>query len=180
LAIEQIFTIGHSTHDPEAFVDLLKRFEIGLVADVRRFPASRRLPHFNAGELERLLGTVGIEYVHLPELGGRRRPAPGSPNGGWRSEQFRGYADHLASGEFRAGVERLLRFAAARRVAVMCAEAQWWRCHRRLLSDALLALGIEALHIDSRGGSEPHELTEFALVEEGRLSYPPAQGRLEL
>jgi uncharacterized protein (DUF488 family) len=151
-----------------------------VLADVRRFPGSRRVPHFNAGELERVLADAGIEYVHLPELGGRRRPVPGSPNGGWRSEQFQGYADHMASDEFAAGLERLLRLASGRPLAVMCAEAQWWRCHRRLLSDALVVRGVEVLHIDSRGGSRRHELTDLAVVQSGRLTYPPAQGRLAL
>ena len=180
MAIEQIFTIGHSTHEPEAFLGLLERFRIGLVADVRRFPSSRRLPHFNAGELERLLVGGGVDYLHLPELGGRRRPLPGSPNGGWRSDQFQGYADHMASHEFERGLERLVNLAAEQRTAVMCAEAKWWQCHRRLLSDALLTRGHEVIHIDSRGGSKPHELTELAVAEGRRLSYPPAQGTLEV
>jgi uncharacterized protein (DUF488 family) len=150
------------------------------VADVRRHPGSRRLPHFGSDELRRLLAEDGRDYLHLPELGGRRRPVPGSQNGGWRSEQFQGYADHMATTEFLTGVERLLQAAEARRTAIMCAEAQWWRCHRRLLSDALLARCVPVEHIDSRGGSEPHSQTDFALIEDGRLSYPPAQGRLEL
>jgi uncharacterized protein (DUF488 family) len=180
LAIEEIFTIGHSTHEPEAFLALLRRFEIGLLADVRRYPGSRRLPHFNARELERLLSGRSMDYVHLPELGGRRSPLPDSPNGGWRSGQFQGYADHMASEEFQAALERLLQLGAERRVAVMCAEAQWWRCHRRLLSDALLTRGARVVHIDSRGDSERHQITDFALVDERGVTYPPAQGTLEL
>jgi uncharacterized protein (DUF488 family) len=151
-----------------------------VLADVRRFPGSRRLPHFNAEELERLLAPEGIEYVHLPELGGRRRPVADSPNGGWRSEQFQGYADHMASDEFAAGMERLLQLGTDRRLALMCAEAQWWRCHRRLLSDALVVRGIDVLHIDASGGTRRHELTDFVLVEGGRITYPPAQPTLEV
>ena len=116
----------------------------------------------------------------MPELGGRRKPLADSPNGGWRSAQFQGYADHMASAEFQAALERLLELASKRRAAVMCAEAQWWRCHRRLLSDALLCRGADVIHVDSRGGSERHELTEFAVVEAGAVSYPPVQGSLEL
>jgi uncharacterized protein (DUF488 family) len=174
----RILTIGHSTHDPEAFLELLRRHGVEVVADVRRYPGSRRLPHFNAPELERALGQAGIEYLHLPELGGRRHPAPDSPNTGWRVGQFQGYADHMGSEEFQGGLARLEATAPERLTAVMCAEAQWRRCHRRLLSDALLVRGFEVVHIDARGGSEPHELTPFALVEDGRLAY--AQAELEV
>jgi uncharacterized protein (DUF488 family) len=175
-----IFTIGHSTHPAEAFVELLRGAGIELLVDVRRFPSSRRFPWFNSGELERALGEVGIEYVHVEALGGRRDPQPDSPNGGWRVGQFRGYADHMASREFGDALERLIAVAGERRAAVMCAEAQWWRCHRRLLSDALLARGVEVLHLDARGQSTPHELTEFAVVEDGRVGYPPAQAELDV
>jgi uncharacterized protein (DUF488 family) len=148
--------------------------------DVRRFPSSRRLPHFNAPVLERSLGERGIDYLHMVELGGRRDPAPDSPNAGWRVGQFRGYADHMGSGEFTTALKRLEALARARPTAVMCAEAQWWRCHRRLLSDALLVDGFEVLHIDARGATAPHELTDFAVVEEGRIGYPPAQAELDV
>ena len=148
--------------------------------DVRRFPSSRRLPHFNGPELARSLGERRIDYLHMVELGGRRDPTPDSPNAGWRVGQFRGYADHMGTGEFAAALERLEGLARARPTAVMCAEAQWWRCHRRLLSDALLVAGLEVLHIDARGATTPHELTEFAVVEDGRIGYPPAQAELDV
>ena len=144
--------------------------------DVRRFPSSRRFPWFNGPELRRSLGKAGFEYRHAEALGGRRQPSPDSPNGGWRVGQFRGYADHMATPEFRQAVDALV--ADSRRTAVMCAEAQWWRCHRRLLSDVLVARGVEVVHLDARGGSGPHALTDFAVVDEGRVSYPPAQGEL--
>ena len=147
---------------------------------MRRFPSSRRFPWFNRAELERSLAAAGIDYLHFEALGGRRDPAPDSPNGGWRVGQFRGYADHMAAAEFGEALERLIEAAAERRTAVMCAEAQWWRCHRRLLSDALLARGLEVLHLDARGRPEPHRLTDFAVIEDGRLVYPPAQGELEV
>lgn len=121
-----------------------------------------------------------MEYVHLPELGGRRAPVPGSPNGGWKVGQFQGYADHMASEEFAEGLRRLEELAAARRTAVMCAEAQWWRCHRRLVADALLARGWTVLHAGLSGEPQPHQLTEFALVEDGRITYPPGQSALEV
>ena len=138
------------------------------------------MPWFNSGELEGQLRNAGIQYVHLPELGGRRDPLPMSPNRGWRVGQFQGYADHMASPEFEAGLERLLELAAGRRTAMMCAEAQWSRCHRRLIADALVARGHEVLHVGSRGGVERHQLTEFAALEDGRLTYPPAQAALDV
>jgi uncharacterized protein (DUF488 family) len=150
------------------------------LTDVRRFPSSRRLPHFNAPELERSLGEHGIDYLHMAELGGRRDPAPDSPNAAWRVGQFRGYADHMTTEQFAAALARLEGLARERPTAVMCAEAQWWRCHRRLLSDALLVDGFEVLHIEARGGTAPHELTKFALVEDGRIAYPPAQAELDV
>jgi uncharacterized protein (DUF488 family) len=174
----EILTVGHSTHEPEAFVGLLSGAGVEALADVRRHPGSRRMPWFNGGALAADLGE--IEYEHLPELGGRRAPAPDSPNGGWRVRQFQGYADHMASEEFAAGLSRLLELARRRRTAVMCAEAQWWRCHRRLLADVLVARGHSVLHLDPRGGLVPHELTEFAVVEGERVTYPPAQGALEV
>jgi uncharacterized protein (DUF488 family) len=175
-----IFTIGHSTHDAEAFERLLRGAGVELLVDVRRFPSSRRFPWFNGPELAESLGEAGIEYLHLEPLGGRRDPAPDSANGGWRVGQFRGYADHMGTEEFRAALDRLIDLAGARRAVVMCAEAQWWRCHRRLLSDALLARGVEVLHLDVRGRAQPHELTEFAVVDDARVTYPPPQGELDL
>jgi uncharacterized protein (DUF488 family) len=176
----QILTIGHSTHELEAFLDLLRGQSVQELADVRRYPSSRRMPWFGAAPLAAGLGAAGIDYLHLPELGGRRDPVPGSPNGGWRVGQFQGYADHMASDEFAAGLRDLEAVARDRRAAVMCAEAQWWRCHRRLLSDALLARGWEVVHVDARGGVEPHALTEFAVVDGERLVYPPPQAALDV
>jgi uncharacterized protein (DUF488 family) len=138
------------------------------------------MPWFSSLELERALREAGVGYLHLPELGGRRDPLRGSPNRGWRVGQFQGYADHMGSTEFEVGLERLLALAAGRRTAVMCAEAQWTRCHRRLLADVLVARGQAVLHIGSRGGLERHELTEFASVEDGRLTYPNAQAALDV
>jgi uncharacterized protein (DUF488 family) len=178
-AITTIFTIGHSTHEADAFLRLLRRARIEAVADVRRYPSSRRMPWFNRAELAASLESEGIAYEHYEALGGRRNPRRESPNRGWRVGQFQGYADHMDSEEFRAALDRLLALAAERRTAAMCAEAQWTRCHRRLLADALLARGVGVTHIGSRGALERHSLTEFALVDGGRLTYPPLQQRLE-
>ena len=136
------------------------------------------MPHFGREALAASLADAGVEYLHLPGLGGRRRPRRDSPNAGWESEGFRGYADHMETSEFRDGLERLESLARERRTAVMCAEGLWWRCHRRLLSDALLARGWEVLHVAPDGSASRHELTPFAVVEQGRIAYPPQQGSL--
>jgi uncharacterized protein (DUF488 family) len=141
---------------------------------VRRFPRSRRHPHFNtevlAAELPR--------YEHLPELGGRRRPVPDTPNDGWEVEAFRGYADHLATEEFARGMSRLEALAREVPTAVMCAEAPWWRCHRRLVCDALLVRGWDVRHILPSGELATHELTPFAVASGTSLTYPSPQLRL--
>jgi uncharacterized protein (DUF488 family) len=138
---------------------------------VRRFPGSRRHPQFNAEALSGWLPEEGIAYVHLPELGGRRPRLAGSVNGGWENAAFQGYADWMASPEFAAGLARLERLDAP---ALMCAEAQWWRCHRRLVADALVVRGHAVRHILGRR-EVAHELTPFAVADAGRLTYPPAQ-----
>jgi uncharacterized protein (DUF488 family) len=176
---KRIFTVGHSTHSGEAFLSLLAEAGVKALADVRRYPGSRRNPQFNEGELARALAGAGIGFEAFgEELGGRRRPVPGSPNGGWRVEQFQGYADHLASEAFVGGLERLERLAEEHPTAVMCAEADWHRCHRRLLADALLVRGWTVCHIRPGGALEEHELTSFAVREGQRLTYPPAQESL--
>jgi uncharacterized protein (DUF488 family) len=178
--VREILTIGHSTHSEERFGELLARHRVRVVADVRRFPSSRRLPHFNAGHLEASLRERGIEYVGLgDELGGRRRASPNSPNSGWRVAGFRGYADHMATPEFEAGIERLERFAAERRTALMCAEGPWWRCHRQLIADAMLVRGWDVVHVMPDGGLQAHRLTPFAVPEGHRIRYPPSQQALE-
>jgi uncharacterized protein (DUF488 family) len=171
----RVFTIGHSTHEPAAFLALLAEHGIRGIADVRRFPSSRRHPHVNTGEMGRWLGEAGVAYHHLEELGGRRRPVPGSPNGGWEVEAFRAYADHLATPEFARGMERLEALAGERATAVMCAEGPWWRCHRRLVADALLVRGHGVTHVLPEGRLAEHELPPFAEVREGELRYPPPQ-----
>lgn len=146
--------------------------QITQVVDVRAHPRSRRLPWFARAELARELPPSGIAYVHLPELGGRRRPAAGSPNTGWKIEGFRGYADYMASAPFQAGLEELCVLAGSGPTAMMCAEGLWWRCHRRLISDALTIRGWEVLHVDPRGDVTVHDLTPFAVCDTGGLTYP--------
>jgi uncharacterized protein (DUF488 family) len=175
-----VFTIGHSTHDADRFQALLRAHRIDLLADVRRYPGSRRHPQFGADPLSAALRQAGIDYRLLGEqLGGRRRARRDSPNTGWRVAAFQAYADHMQSAEFAAGLEQLEELARDARAAIMCAEADWRRCHRRLIADALTARGWRVRHIKPDGGLEGHELTPFAIAEEGRVRYP-AQGSLEV
>src|SRR5205807_6218520 len=132
-----VFSIGHSTHDLPTFTGLLRDHGIGHVADVRSFPRSRRLPHFDADSLGPSLAAEGIGYTHLPALGGLRKPVAGSPNDGWQHPGFRGYADHMGTEGFAEGLRTLDDLAERERTAYLCAEGLWWRCHRRLLPDAL-------------------------------------------
>src|SRR5436305_1964280 len=133
------YTVGHAAHPIGEFGTLLEAFGIRVLADVRRAPGSRHAPQFNGDALAVSMRAAGIGYVHLPELGGWRKTRADSPNGGWANRSFRGYADHMETSEFERGMDRLLATAAAGPVACMCAEGLWWRCHRRLLSDALAA-----------------------------------------
>ena len=173
-----IHTIGHSTHSAEAFLGLLKAHGIGQLADVRTIPKSRRHPHFSQEQLDTFLGRQGFQYRHLPALGGLRKPRADSINTAWQHPGFRGYADYMQTEAFVHALDELLMFArdgAARggsRTAVMCAEARWWQCHRRLLSDALLVRDVPVRHIVSPAEAKPHELTPFARVEHGKVIYP--------
>ena len=167
----QLWTIGHSTRPIDELIEALRSFEIKVLADVRSFPASRRYPHFNREQLKVSLPEAGIEYQHFPELGGRRRVRPDSHNMAWRNKMFRGYADYMETDEFRIGIARLLEIARARRTAIMCAEAVWWRCHRSLISDYLKANDVEVMHIMRAGESEAHPFTAAARIVNGELSY---------
>lgn len=169
--VETIWTIGHSTRTLEDLLDVLATYRIETVADVRRFPGSRRHPQFAGDALRRTLPAHGIEYHWLPKLGGRRRVQPDSPNDAWRNAAFRGYADYLASSDFAEGLAALLALAAQRRTAMMCAEAVWWRCHRALISDVLRVRGIEVIHIIDATHSTPHPYTSPARIVDGRLTY---------
>ena len=169
-----VFTIGHSTRPIADFIALLAGAGVDCLADVRRFPGSRRQPQFNGEALARSLAAAGIEYRHFPALGGRRGDRAGneaSPHTLWREPGFRNYADHAETPEFRAAFAALLRLAQQRRLAIMCAEAVWWRCHRRIIADYLLAAGIAVAHILD-GRIEPARLTPEAVVRpDGSLLY---------
>lgn len=167
----QIWTVGHSTLGAEEFLELLTSHGITRLADVRRFPASRRYPHFNEQPVRERLLAAGIAYHSFRELGGRRTPRPDSTNTRWRNESFRGYADFMETEEFRGGLLRLLELARTGRTAIMCAEALWWKCHRSLIADRLKVSGLEVCHITGPGKSTPHPYTRAARIVEGKLSY---------
>ena len=172
---QKIWTIGHSTRPLEAFLGVLDHFGLETVADVRRFPGSRRQPQFAGKTLGDALAARGIAYRWLPELGGRRRPLPDSPNTTWRNASFRGYADHMSTPEFAAGLGQLLDLAAHARTVMMCAEAVWWRCHRALVADALRVRGIEVVHLLDAEHATAHPYTSPARVVAGRLTYEPEE-----
>jgi uncharacterized protein (DUF488 family) len=167
-----VFTVGHSTRSIEEFLSILAAHGIERLVDVRSIPKSRRVPQFNSDALGASLQQQGIQYLHLRALGGLRHPKKDSVNLGWRNASFRGYADYMASDEFRAGVERLLQLAREKRAAIMCAEAVPWRCHRSLIGDALLVQGIRVEDILSATSLREHKLTPFARIENGKLTYP--------
>jgi uncharacterized protein (DUF488 family) len=168
---EAIWTVGHSTRPLEDFLDLLAENRIEAVADVRRYPGSRRWPHFAQTPLATALEQRGLAYIWFPELGGRRTPTADSPNTAWRNQAFRGYADYMATEEFAAGLARLVNLACGLRTAVMCAEALWWRCHRGLIADVLRWLGFEVFHILGPGSAASHPYTAAARISRGRLTY---------
>lgn len=174
-----VWTVGHSTRPIEEFLQLLGAHGIELVVDVRRSPGSRRLPHYGGDALAAALEARAVAYRWLPALGGRRRPDPASPNLGWRHPAFRAYADHVATEEFAEGLFELLMLAQGLRTALMCAEVLWWRCHRRILADVLLSLGVPVVHIRSATAAESHRLSPPARLVDGRLTYaaePDAAG----
>ncbi|WP_242107894.1 DUF488 family protein [Luteimonas aquatica] len=176
-----LWTIGHSTREWPVFVGMLRDAGIATLADVRRFAGSRRHPQYVATAMQPALYEAGIEYVAMPALGGRRAPVPGSSNGAWRVAAFRGYADYMATADFARARARLVRLAGDTRCAVMCAEALWWQCHRRLIADDFLARGWQVTHLMAPGRSEPHVLHEAARLVDGVLRYPApgdAQGAL--
>ena len=167
-------TIGHGTRPLEEFVALLREQEVTVLADIRTVPKSRHNPQFGTDALAQSLPEAGICYLHLPELGGLRKPRPDSPNAAWRNESFRGYADYMQTPAFAAALGELIALLRYARAAIMCAETVYWRCHRSLVADALLAHGIASVHILGEGKVTPHRLTRFARVEGEHVLYPPA------
>jgi uncharacterized protein (DUF488 family) len=166
-----IWTIGHSTRSLGEFLELLTHYRIEAVADVRRFPGSRRQPQYAEATLRASLAEHNVNYRWIPKLGGRRRPLPDSPNIAWRNASFRGYADYIGSAEFSDGLDELLEFSAHLRTTLMCAEAVWWRCHRALIADVLRVRGIEVIHILDAKHTVIHPFTSPARIVQGRLSY---------
>jgi uncharacterized protein (DUF488 family) len=178
VAVTSLWTVGHSTHPIAEFIALLQTYDIQALADVRRFPGSRRHPQFNGGLLAESLAGEGIEYSHFPELGGRRVPQPDSINTAWRNDSFRGYADYMQTPAFTEGIDRLLQIAGSKRTVIMCAEALWWHCHRGLIADYLKSTGVQIIHLLTPTQSEPHPYTSAAQIIDGKLSYAGNQPRL--
>jgi uncharacterized protein (DUF488 family) len=177
----RIFTIGHSTRPLEEFIGMLQGHAIERLADIRTMPRSRHNPQFNTDTLPAALAPAGIAYIHLPGLGGLRPKRAHSINTGWRNASFRAYADYMQTEEFNGHIERLIAMAENERIALMCAEAVPWRCHRSLVGDALLVRNIDVEEIVSAEKLAPHTLTPFARVEGTRITYPsaePATGQL--
>ncbi len=178
------YTIGHSTRSVEAFVGLLEEARAQLAIDVRTVPKSRYNPQFNTEAIAPALKSAGIGYRHMPALGGLRHARKGagpSPNGFWDNENFRNYADYAATDEFRRGLNELRALGQAQICAIFCAEALWWQCHRRIITDYLLAAGDAVIHVLGEGHLEPARMTEAAVTgADGVIAYPPAQGDLLL
>ena len=166
-----IWTIGHSTRTLEQFVALLQSFDIKILADIRNYPGSRRYPYFNKEALAISLPAHSIEYIHLKELGGRRKPVEGSRNTAWRNEAFRGYADYMETNEFKTGIVKLEAIAEKQPTAYMCSEAVWWSCHRALVSDYLKWKGWAVMHIMDLAKTTEHPFTKPASIAHGILRY---------
>jgi uncharacterized protein (DUF488 family) len=168
----RVYTVGHSTRPLDEFVALLHAYGIVALVDIRTVPKSRHNPQFNRDALSESLPARGLDYRHVPALGGLRHTRKDSPNGGWRNASFRGYADHMATAEFAAGLDELLSVAAEGTTAIMCAEAVPWRCHRSLVGDALIVRGIEVIDIFDERKATPERLTDFAVVDGLAITYP--------
>jgi len=166
-----IWTIGHSTRSWEDFVLLLQSFQISVLVDIRNYPGSKRYPHFNKEAMQTSLPANSIEYIHLKELGGRRKPVEGSVNTPWRNSAFRGYADYMETDTFLKAIETLEAIADKERTVYMCSEAVWWSCHRALVSDFLKSKGWTVMHIMDVGKATEHPYTKPATVVDGILSY---------
>ncbi len=172
MSAARILTVGHSTRPIEDFVELLRAHRVECVVDVRTVPKSRRNPQYGQDLLPRSLERAGIGYTHLPGLGGLRRARPDSPNAGWRNASFRGYADYMQTPQFARALDEAIALAGKEQIALMCAEAVPWRCHRSLIADALLVRGIAAEDIASATRRTPHQLTPFARVDGHQITYP--------
>lgn len=167
-----IYTIGHSTRSTREFIKIIKSFDIELLIDIRHYPGSRYCPQFGKSRLKATLKRHSIDYLHLEELGGRRKPEKTPTNAGWRNSAFKGYADYMQTREFKTALKELMKLSKKQTVVIMCAEAVPWRCHRSLVGDALLIEGYEVLDIFDALKTKPHKLTSFAKVKGKKISYP--------
>lgn len=168
---QPIFTVGHSTRSFAELAELLHKNGVTMLADIRTVPKSRTNPQFNKDALAETLPTEGIKYTHIAELGGLRHAKANSLNSVWQNDSFRGYADYMETEPFQEGIEQLLKLAKKNKIAIMCAEAVWWRCHRSMVADELVAEGIPVEHIMSAKVMQPHRLRSFAHIENGHVSY---------
>jgi len=166
-----VWTIGHSTRTFEEFIEMLRSFQIEMVADIRSYPGSRKFPQFNKESLQTTLPQNKIEYIHLKNLGGRRKANPDSKNTTWRHLAFRAYADYMQTNDFKEGIKELEDIALKKRTAYMCSEAVWWRCHRSMVSDYLKTYGWKVMHIMAVGKEQEHPFTAPARIENGELTY---------
>jgi uncharacterized protein (DUF488 family) len=180
VSLSVVLTIGHSTHTLAEFIHLLQAHAVSCVVDVRTVPRSRHNPQFNKASLPRALKKSGLGYVHMPRLGGLRHAKRDSISVGWRNASFRGYADYMQTPEFERSLEELIALAGQERLALMCAEAVPWRCHRSLIADALLVRGIQTEDIMSPTRCTVHALTPFAKVRGGKITYPAEVPRIAL
>jgi uncharacterized protein (DUF488 family) len=167
-----LWTVGHSTRSLDDFIALLQAHGIRRLVDVRTIPRSRHNPQFNKDQLPESMKQAGIQYVHMPALGGLRHACRDSVNGAWRNASFRGFADYMQTAEFEVALKELIRLARSRRTAIMCAEAVPWRCHRSLIADALLVRGLKVEEITSETVARPHTLTPWACVVGEHITYP--------
>ena len=174
-----IYTIGHSTRSEREFLGMLQQHSIATLIDVRTIPRSRWNPQFDKTSLQKSVTQAGMEYLHMPELGGLRKPSPESINQAWKNPGFQGYADYMQTPAFEEALVKIIDFGWRDRIALMCAEAFYAKCHRMLLSDALIARGVEVLHIVNANQVKSHTLTSFARVEGTKVTYPLDQSKLE-
>jgi uncharacterized protein (DUF488 family) len=168
----KIYTLGHSTRSLDEFIELLQNFKISLAVDIRSIPRSKHNPQFNFETLPQKLEQAGIKYFHAAKLGGLRHVKKNSPNLGWKNSSFRGYADYMQSDGFKEAADELMLMAKNDQIAIFCAEALWWRCHRRLLADYLMVNGIMVCHIMSKNKCVAHELTSILKLENRKIFYP--------
>lgn len=171
ISYKQLWTIGHSTRTMEAFIHLIKSEKIKQLIDVRRFPGSRKFPHFNKENVKVIIPENGIDYIHIESLGGRRKAMPDSKNTVWRHPSFKGYADYMETADFEEALKTLKELAKKKRTVIMCSEAVWWRCHRSMIADSMKADDWDVLHIIGENQIQEHPYTKPAKIVNGQLSY---------